>query len=82
MKAPLISATLVLTTFVIAGCNKTAFESDPVVVPTNYGDVTCQLYTKDTVWWDESISHPNTMSSEAADDVCVQIGHKLAGDGQ
>ncbi len=79
MKKIMISGgTLVLAAFTLGACDKKFFESEPVIVPTNYGNVTCQLYTKDNVWWDESISHPQTMTEESADDVCVQIGERLA----
>ncbi len=77
-KTLLTGATLVLAGAFLSACDRTSYESNPVIVPTNYGDVTCQLYTKNTVWWDESISRPQTLSEEAADDICLEVGRKYA----
>ncbi len=55
-----------------------AFETDPVRVPTTKGDVYCQLYTRDIVMWDHSISHTNNMSTEEADDICYEMGKRMA----
>lgn len=55
-----------------------AFETEPVRVPTAKGDVMCQLYTRNSVTWDRSISHPHTMSVMEADDICFETGVDLA----
>ncbi len=55
-----------------------AFETEPVRVPTDQGDVYCQLYTRNSVTWDRSIRHPESMSVNQADDICFDMGYKLA----
>ena len=65
----------------LAACipNPEDYETAPVQVTTDRGIVTCQLYTRERVIWDRSIHRPETMSVEAADDVCVSEGKRLAG---
>ncbi len=53
-------------------------ESDPVTVPTNYGNITCQLYSKDINWWDRSISYPRGMTQQSADQLCFEVGTKIS----
>lgn len=67
----------VAATAVMAGCvSKTAFESNPVQIKTPKGMVTCQLYTRDRIQWDESIAVPAGMTKEEGDSYCVQEGHR------
>lgn len=62
---------------VMAGCvNKTAYESNPVQIKTPKGTVTCQLYTRDRVQWDESIAVPAGMTKAEGDAYCIQEGHR------
>lgn len=63
---------------VLAGCSidPKAYESPPVTVQTRQGPVVCQLYTKEIVRWDRSITRPGAMSVEAADAVCLEAGRR------
>lgn len=64
----------------LAGCvDPKNFESDPVEVSTEFGVVTCQLYTKESVTWDRAIDRPETMSVNAADAVCRAEGGRRKG---
>lgn len=67
-------AILVLGT--TAGCavEQRNYETDPVVVSTRSGDVTCQLYSKRIVMWDEAIDIPQGMRLSQADEVCKYAG--------
>lgn len=56
-----------------------AYETEPVKVQTSKGTVTCQLYTKDLVRWDRSISRPSNMSVDEADAICQAEGARQAG---
>lgn len=68
----------VVATGVMAGCvNKSAYESNPVKIKTPKGEVTCQLYTRDRVQWDEAIAVPSGMTKAEGDAYCVQEGHRL-----
>ena len=62
----------------LAGCQSGGipqpFDSNPVVIYTNQGPVTCELYDLDKVWWDQSISRPEQMSVPVADELCRQEG--------
>lgn len=67
----------VAATGVMAGCvSKTAYESNPVQIETPKGMVTCQLYTRDRVQWDESIAVPAGMTKAEGDAYCIQEGHR------
>ncbi len=76
MKTKLVLGSLAVLSL-LGGC-KASFASDPVRVPTAQGDVICQLYNRDMVWWDEALRFPRTMGEQNADDICIQAGHKLA----
>lgn len=66
--------------FVLAACiDKTEFETDPVKVRSSKGIVTCQLYTKRRLDWDEAIAHPESMTIEEANAVCIEEGKRRAG---
>lgn len=49
-------------------------ETAPVTLDTAAGPVVCQLYRKDMVRWDRSISRPESMSVETADALCLEEG--------
>lgn len=53
-----------------------AYETEPVVVETAAGPVTCQLYTKELVRWDRSIARPAGMDVATADKVCLAEGQR------
>jgi hypothetical protein len=59
---------------VVAACTPKSFESEPVMVQTPEGAVTCQLYTKSLTDWDRSVDHPATMSVAVADSYCKREG--------
>lgn len=54
------------------------YESEPVVVETLEGPVTCQLYTRTLTDWDRSIARPNSMNVATADAICRDAGVKWA----
>ena len=60
----------------VAGCSITpeSLESEPVLIETPTGIVTCQLYTQSRVLWDRAIGRPEDMSVQEADDVCRAEG--------
>ncbi|TRD13974.1 hypothetical protein [Palleronia caenipelagi] len=68
-----IFAALAIATTVV-GCSQANFESEPVVVPTEKGPVTCQLYGHNQVVWDKAILMPNTISDEEAHEICINEG--------
>ncbi|MDB6178769.1 hypothetical protein PAF17_14825 [Paracoccus sp. Z330] len=65
-----------MATAFIAACSPKSFESAPVTVETAQGPVICQLYTKSLGDWDRSVSRPEGMSLETADQVCVAEGQR------
>ena len=46
------------------------YETAPVTVQTQYGEVTCQLYTKEIVRWDRPIDWPAGMTVQQAFAIC------------
>ncbi len=76
----LLALSLLAGGTLLAGCQMgpSAFETEPVRVPTAKGDVICQLYTRNSVTWDRSVAHPETMSVMEADDICFEMGVELA----
>lgn len=62
----------------MAGCvpSPQNYESEPVVLKTPKGNVTCQLYTPELVIWDRSIDRPYGMSVETADAICRKEGQR------
>lgn len=61
-----------------SGCSihQANYETAPVVVATRSGDVTCQLYTKQIVMWDEAIDIPAGMPLDQADRICLYAGER------
>lgn len=62
----LLSAALVA----LSACTPAAYETAPVTVETQHGQVTCQLYTKEIVQWDRPVDWPAGMSVKQAFNVC------------
>lgn len=60
----------------LMGCNPSNYESKPVIVDTPLGNVVCQLYTKERLDWDRSISRPDAMTPEVADAYCHAQGRQ------
>jgi len=55
-----------------------SFETEPVVIDTSTGPVTCQLYTAEIVAWDRAIDRPDTMPVAEADAICQAEGRRAA----
>ncbi len=64
--------------FVLSACglDPRNYETAPVQVETSKGTVTCQLYTPDTIVWDQAITVPAGMSIQEGDAVCKAEGAK------
>ena len=69
----LLGATLAL----VLGCTITSFETEPVTLKTNKGEVVCQLYERNTVIFDRVIHMPHAMHVEEADALCRAEGERL-----
>ncbi len=54
------------------------FETEPVVIQTSAGAVTCQLYTAEIVAWDRAIDRPERISVAEADALCQSEGRRQA----
>ncbi len=74
---------LLASTTLLAGCaiDKRSFESQPVKVKTAQGTVTCQLYTKERVLWDEAIDVPAHMPISRGDQICREEGYRWKNEG-
>ena len=57
----------------------TSCTSPEVVVETDQGPVTCQLYRESVTWWDKAVKKPDAMSEDAADNICKQEGIRRQG---
>jgi hypothetical protein len=55
-----------------------SLETEPVVISSPAGPVTCQLYTPEIVAWDRSINRPDAMSVAEADGICQAEGRRQA----
>ncbi|CUI65828.1 hypothetical protein [Cognatishimia activa] len=62
--------------FLLLGCDRTGYESKPTVLKHKSGPVTCQLYTVERTYWDHAIAHPESMSKEDADAICLAEGER------
>ena len=69
---------LALGCVVLAGCigDPRDYETTPVSLETSKGTVVCQLYTPERVLWDRSISRPQNMTVEEADNICRAEGER------
>ncbi|MFS4438423.1 hypothetical protein ACMA5I_09415 [Paracoccaceae bacterium GXU_MW_L88] len=68
---------LVALGLVLAACSSPeAYETEPVVVNTAAGPVTCQLYTRTLHSWDRSIDRPESMDVDTADAICRKEGRE------
>ena len=61
---------LLIVPLLFAACTKADFQTPLVAVQTPAGAVKCQLYTRDTVLWDEAVEYPATYTKEEADAWC------------
>ncbi len=73
-------ALLAVFPLALAACvpDPKSFETEPVVVQTSVGPVTCQLYTAEIVAWDRAIDRPERMSVAEADAICQAEGRRQA----
>lgn len=69
-------AVFLLAPFALAGCIQ-QYESQPVTLQTEAGQVICQLYGMNQVVYDTAIAWPETMTEEAADGYCVAEGNRI-----
>ena len=66
--------------FVLTGCiDRASYETEPVQVKSKKGVVTCQLYTRKRVLWDEAISIPKGMTIAEGDQICQNEGLRRLG---
>ena len=68
----LLGATLAL----VSGCTTASFETEPVTLKTDKGDVVCQLYSRNTVLFDHVISMPHAMHVPEANALCRAEGER------
>jgi len=68
----LLGATLAIVT----ACSPTAYETDPVTLETDEGEVICQLYTHSSVILDRAIHMPHAMHVAEADALCRAEGER------
>ena len=68
----LLGATLAIVT----ACSPTAYETEPVTLETDEGEVICQLYTHSSVILDRAIHMPHAMHVAEADALCRAEGER------
>ena len=68
----LLGATLAIVT----ACSPIAYETEPVTLETDEGEVICQLYTHRTVILDRAIHMPHAMHIAEADALCRAEGER------
>lgn len=79
MKKVLMAAVLTTAFGATSGCivqDPRQYESPPVTVTVAKGKVTCQLYTKELVYWDRATQWPKSMSVDEADAICLDQGKR------
>lgn len=67
-------AVLALAVPALSACAPQDMESTPVKVETPKGDVLCQLYARDLIYWDRAVQVPTGMSAADADAICRARG--------
>ena len=68
----LLGATLAL----VSACTPADFESDPLTLKTDMGDVVCLLYSHNTVMLDRAVHMPHAMHVGEADALCRAEGER------
>jgi hypothetical protein len=72
-----LSLSLLGTTLaIVTACSPTLYETDPVTLETDKGDVICQLYDKKAVLLDRAIHMPHAMHIAEADALCRAEGER------
>ena len=70
-----LSLSLLGTTLaIVTAYSPTLYETDPVTLETDKGDVICQLYDKKAVLLDRAIHMPHAMHIAEADALCRAEG--------
>lgn len=82
MMKPVWTVAVLAALPLVAACAPKDMETDPVVLQTPQGAVTCQLYTRSQVLWDRSIHRPETMDVETADALCIAEGKRELREGR
>ena len=73
-----LSLSLLGVTLALAsGCTLASFETEPVTLKTDKGEVVCQLYDRYTVIFDRVIHMPYAMHIAEADALCRAEGERL-----
>ena len=62
--------------FGLSACDRSEYLSPEVVLETEKGQVSCQLYTTDRLYWDEATAYPETMTKSEADAYCKAAGRE------
>ena len=74
-----LSLSLLGTTLaIVTAYSPTLYETDPVTLETDKGDVICQLYDKKAVLLDRAIHMPHVMHVAEADALCRAEGERQA----
>ncbi|MCH2248235.1 MAG: hypothetical protein MK042_00395 [Cognatishimia sp.] len=60
----------------LSACDRSEYLSPAVVLETEKGHVSCQLYTTDRLYWDEATGYPETMTKSEADAYCKAAGRE------
>ena len=72
-----LSLSLLGTTLaIVTAYSPTLYETDPVTLETDKGDVICQLYDKKAVLLDRAIHMPHAMHISEADALCRAEGER------
>ena len=72
-----LSLSLLGTTLaIVTACSPIAYETDPVTLETDKGDVICQLYDNNAVILDRAIHMPHAMHFAEADALCRAEGER------
>ena len=72
-----LSLSLLGTTLaIVTACSPTMYETDPVTLETDKGDVICQLYGNNSVILDRAIHMPHAMYIAEADALCRAEGER------
>jgi len=72
-----LSLSLLGTTLaIVTACSPTVYETDPVTLETDEGDVICQLYADNSVILDRAIHMPHAMHIAEADALCRAEGER------
>ncbi|MDB9965977.1 hypothetical protein OAD55_05365 [Planktomarina temperata] len=72
-----LSLSLLGTTLaIVTACSPIVYETDPVTLETDKGDVICQLYDNNAVILDRAFHMPHAMHIAEADALCRAEGER------